>query len=219
MSAAVACALDRALQLVVVLPWLRVTGNNQPPDAPRSGICSIAACATVQHKNMKFVQIPHRLIHGTAHSQHMHLTFTLLRGCAPPTGTEGERLRALAKAADCISIGDTVNCTLRRTNNWSLAPLAGQHMCTDVCTDGSVCCGSGSLAGRVDRSRKALICFQMYVYVMHVMPGCTASGLHPIWPITCFASTGLVGCVMPATYMMGPREVFGLYPGEMNFPR
>lgn len=34
-----------------------------------------------------------------------------------------QRLRALAKAADCISIGDVVNCSVRRYNNWGLMPF------------------------------------------------------------------------------------------------
>ena len=29
----------------------------------------------------------------------------------------------------------------------------------------------------------------------------------------------IVGSVMPATYMRGMRETFGLYPNEPNFPR
>jgi replication factor C subunit 1 len=29
----------------------------------------------------------------------------------------------------------------------------------------------------------------------------------------------LIGSVAPAAYMRGNRETFGLYPGEMNFPR
>ncbi|KAG2453593.1 hypothetical protein HYH02_001811 [Chlamydomonas schloesseri] len=32
-------------------------------------------------------------------------------------------------------------------------------------------------------------------------------------------ATGVVGCVLPCAYMRGVREVFGLFPGEMNFPR
>ena len=29
----------------------------------------------------------------------------------------------------------------------------------------------------------------------------------------------VVGSVYPAAYMRGSRETFGLFPGEMNFPR
>lgn len=29
----------------------------------------------------------------------------------------------------------------------------------------------------------------------------------------------IVGSVAPAAFMRGNRETFGLYPGEMNFPR
>ncbi len=29
----------------------------------------------------------------------------------------------------------------------------------------------------------------------------------------------VVGSVFPAAYMRGSRETFGLFPGEMNFPR
>ncbi|KAL6746133.1 hypothetical protein V8C86DRAFT_3150089 [Haematococcus lacustris] len=39
--------------------------------------------------------------------------------------SESERMRALAKAADCISSGDVLNSVLRRTNNWSLGPAVG----------------------------------------------------------------------------------------------
>jgi hypothetical protein len=39
-------------------------------------------------------------------------------------GSDKERMRALAKAADSISTGDLVNSSLRRGNNWSLATAA-----------------------------------------------------------------------------------------------
>lgn len=35
-----------------------------------------------------------------------------------------------------------------------------------------------------------------------------------LWPVQ-----AAVGTLMPATYMRGSRETFGLYPNEMNFPR
>lgn len=34
-----------------------------------------------------------------------------------------QRLRALVKASDAISIGDMVNCRVRRYNNWGLMPF------------------------------------------------------------------------------------------------
>lgn len=40
------------------------------------------------------------------------------------TGNEEQRMRALAKAADALSAGDTINTALRKTNSWSLAPAA-----------------------------------------------------------------------------------------------
>ena len=64
------------------------------------------------------------------------------------------RLKVVAKAADCFSEGDTISRCVRMNQNWNLLPAA--------------------LA---------------------------------------------VGTVMPATYSKGSREVFGLYPGENNFPR
>ncbi len=64
------------------------------------------------------------------------------------------RLKVIAKAADCFSEGDTISRCVRQNQNWNLLPAA--------------------LA---------------------------------------------VGTVMPATYAKGRREVFGLYPGENNFPR
>ncbi len=67
---------------------------------------------------------------------------------------DATRLRAMAKAADCISQGDLLNRSIRQFGNWGLMPAAA-----------------------------------------------------------------LVGTVMPATYMRGFRETFGLYPGEQNFPR
>lgn len=66
----------------------------------------------------------------------------------------GQRLRAIAKAADAISMGDVVNNALRRTQNWSL-----------------------------------------------------------------MTSAAVIGTLQPCAYMRGMRETFGLYPGEMNFPR
>lgn len=69
-------------------------------------------------------------------------------------GDPGQRLRAIAKAADAISQGDVINNALRRNQNWSLMP-----------------------------------------------------------------SSALVSTIQPAAYMRGMRETFGLYPGEMNFPR
>ena len=65
---------------------------------------------------------------------------------------QGTRLRALAKAADAISAGDTVNAAVRRHQQWSLMPFAG-----------------------------------------------------------------VVGTLLPAAYMRGPRETFDLYPGEQVF--
>ncbi|KAL3132947.1 hypothetical protein ABBQ38_006860 [Trebouxia sp. C0009 RCD-2024] len=38
-----------------------------------------------------------------------------------------------------------------------------------------------------------------------------------IWSLMPFAA--VVGSVFPAAYMRGSRETFGLFPGEMNFPR
>lgn len=64
------------------------------------------------------------------------------------------RLKVVAKAADCFSEGDTISRCVRQNQNWNLLPAA--------------------LA---------------------------------------------IGTVMPATYAKGRREVFGLYPGENNFPR
>lgn len=37
------------------------------------------------------------------------------------------------------------------------------------------------------------------------------------WSLMPFAA--VVGSVFPAAYMRGSRETFGLFPGEMNFPR
>lgn len=37
------------------------------------------------------------------------------------------------------------------------------------------------------------------------------------WSLMPFAA--VVGSVYPAAYMRGSRETFGLFPGEMNFPR
>lgn len=37
------------------------------------------------------------------------------------------------------------------------------------------------------------------------------------WSLMPFA--GVAGSVLPATYMRGMRETFGLYPNEQNFPR
>ncbi|GLC37764.1 hypothetical protein PLESTB_001474400 [Pleodorina starrii] len=37
------------------------------------------------------------------------------------------------------------------------------------------------------------------------------------WGLMPFA--GVMSCLLPAAYMRGPREIFGLYPTEMNFPR
>lgn len=34
-----------------------------------------------------------------------------------------QKLRTLAKAADAISIGDVVNCSVRRYGNWGLMPF------------------------------------------------------------------------------------------------
>jgi hypothetical protein len=43
----------------------------------------------------------------------------------PAAENDVERLRAIAKAADSISLGDTVNSFFRKTNNWSLQPVSG----------------------------------------------------------------------------------------------
>lgn len=37
------------------------------------------------------------------------------------------------------------------------------------------------------------------------------------WSLMPFAA--VVGSVYPSAYMRGSRETFGLFPGEMNFPR
>jgi hypothetical protein len=37
------------------------------------------------------------------------------------------------------------------------------------------------------------------------------------WGLMPFA--GVMSCLLPAAYMRGSREIFGLYPNEMNFPR
>ena len=37
------------------------------------------------------------------------------------------------------------------------------------------------------------------------------------WSLMPFAA--VAGSVLPATYVRGMRETFGLYPNEMNFPR
>ncbi|GFR43759.1 hypothetical protein Agub_g4871 [Astrephomene gubernaculifera] len=37
------------------------------------------------------------------------------------------------------------------------------------------------------------------------------------WGLMPFAA--VMSCLLPAAYMRGPREIFGLYPTEMNFPR
>ena len=62
---------------------------------------------------------------------------------------QGTRLRALAKAADAFSAGDTVNAAVRRRQQWSLMPFAA-----------------------------------------------------------------VVGTLLPAAYMRGPRETLDLHPGE-----
>lgn len=40
-----------------------------------------------------------------------------------------QRLRALAKAADAISVGDVVNQSVRRYGNWGLMPFGGLMGC------------------------------------------------------------------------------------------
>ncbi len=81
------------------------------------------------------------------------LPFVPLSPCCAPAAPQ-QRLRALAKAADAISLGDLVSTAVRRGQNFSL------------------------------------------------------------WPVQ-----AAVGTLLPATYMRGSRETFGLYPNEMNFPR
>lgn len=41
--------------------------------------------------------------------------------------------------------------------------------------------------------------------------------MHQSWSLMPFAA--VIGSVYPAAYMRGSREIFGLYPNEMNFPR